>query len=180
MFNFFSSFNLSYFSKLNLNFGPGVLFSGLILVALLLYGLSLGRTRAVVSFLGVYIAYAVYSVFPFWDWLHKAIKFSPALYLTQIGFFLVVYLIVFLVLNKSLVKSRMTIGEASFFAVSIISILQLGLLMTIILNILSIDVVAKIVPAYLARFFITPSAMFYWFVAPIPALLLVRKSHDRD
>lgn len=168
------------FSKLNLNFSPGVLFAGLILVALLIYGLSLGRTKAVVSFLGVYIAYAVYSVFPFWEWLHTTIKFSPELYLTQIGFFLVAYLIVFLILNKSLVKSRMTIGEASFFAVSIISVLQLGLLMTIILNILSVDVVAKIVPAYLARFFITPSAMFYWFIVPIPALLLVRRGRERD
>lgn len=176
----FLSFLKFDFSKLNLNFSPGVLFVGLILVALLLYGLSLGRTKAVVSFLGVYIAYAVYSVFPFWEWLHKAIKLSPALYLTQIGFFLIAYLIVFLILNKSLVKNRMTIGEASFFAVSIISILQLGLLMTIILNILSVDVVAKILPAYLARFFITPSAMFYWFIAPIPALLLVGKGHDRD
>lgn len=175
-----SFFNFNFLSKLHLNFGPGILFAGLILVALLLYGLSLGRTKAVVSFLGVYIAYAVYSVFPFWEWLHKAIKFSPKLYLTQIGFFLVVYLIVFLILNKSLVKSRMTIGEASFFAVSIISVLQLGLLMTIILNILSVEVVAKIVPAYLARFFITSSAMFYWFIAPIPALLLVRRGRERD
>lgn len=175
-----SYFNLSYFSKLHLDFSPGILFAGLILVALLLYGLSLGRTRAVVSFLGVYIAYAVQSVFPFGDKLNEVIKFSPQPYFTRIGFFLILYLLIFLVLNKSLVKSRLTIGEASFFAVGIISVLQLGLLTAIILNMLPIAALAQVLPAYLAQYFITPSAMFYWFAAPIPALLLVRRNKEKD
>ena len=175
-----SSFLKFDFSKLNLNFGPEILFAGLILVALLLYGLSLGRTRAVVSFLGVYIAYAVQSVFPFWDKLDEIIKFAPQPHFTRIGFFLILYFIIFLVLNASLVKSRLTIGEASFFAVSVISVLQFGLLLAIILNMLPISEVAKVLPAYLAQYFIAPSAIFYWFIAPIPALLLVRKGHDRD
>src|SRR3989344_1758723 len=154
-----SFFSLSYFSKLNLNFSPGMLFAGLILVALLLYGLSLGRTKAMVSFLGVYIAYAVQSVFPFWDKLDEIIKFAPQPHFTRIGFFLILYFLIFLVLNISLVKSRLTIGEASFFAVS---------------------EVAKILPASLAQYFVASSAIFYWFIAPIPAMLLVRKGHDRD
>ncbi|KKS24300.1 MAG: hypothetical protein A2736_00040 [Candidatus Yanofskybacteria bacterium RIFCSPHIGHO2_01_FULL_41_27] len=175
-----SFFSLSYFSKLNLNFSPGMLFAGLILVALLLYGLSLGRTKAMVSFLGVYIAYAVQSVFPFWDKLDEIIKFAPQPHFTRIGFFLILYFLIFLVLNISLVKSRLTIGEASFFAVSVISVLQLGLLLAIILNMLPISEVAKILPASLAQYFVASSAIFYWFIAPIPAMLLVRKGHDRD
>lgn len=175
-----SYFNLSYFSKLHLDFSPGILFAGLVLVALLLYGLSLGRTRAAVSFLGVYIAYAIYSVFPFWDKLDEIIKFSPQPYFTRIGFFLILYLLIFLVLNASLVKNRLTIGEASFFAVGVISILQLGLLTAIILNMLPVAALAQFLPAYLAQYFITPPAMFYWFVVPIPALLLVKRNKEKD
>lgn len=176
---FFSYFNFTLFLQ-NFNFSPELLFAGLFLVALLLYGLSLGRTRAVVSFFGVYIAYAIQSMFPFWDKLDEIIKFSPQPYFTRIGFFLILYFLIFLVLNASIVKSRLTIGEASFFAVGVISVLQLGLLTAIILNMLPVAALAQFLPAYLAQYFITSPAMFYWFVVPIPALLLVRRKKEKD
>lgn len=176
---FFSYFNFKLFFK-NFNLSPGLLFAGLLFVFVLIYGLSVGRTRAVFSFLGIYIAYAIYSVFPFWDKLDEIIKFSPQPYFTRIGFFLISYLLIFLVLNVSLVKNRLTIGEASFFAVGVISILQLGLLTAIILNMLPVAALAQFLPAYLAQYFITPPAMFYWFVVPIPALLLARRNKEKD
>ena len=131
--------DLAAISGLNFNFGPSGLFAILGLIFLLLYGLSLGRTRALISLLGIYIAYAIMSVFPYLDRLHDLIKVSPELYITRVGLFLFVYVIVFAVFNNSLVKSRLTIKEASFFSVSIISIMQLGLLVTIITNIVPVS-----------------------------------------
>ncbi len=168
--------NLAAISKFNFNLGPSTLFAVLGLIFLLLYGLSLGRTRALVSLLGIYIAYAIMSVFPYLDRLHDLIKISSELYITRVALFLLIYIIVFAVLNRSLVKSRLTIKDASFFAVFIISILQLAILITIITNIVPVSVL-KISGnlSYLSEYFSTNEALFYWFLAPIVVVSFMKK-----
>jgi len=174
------NFDFVAISGFNFNFGPSGLFAILGLIFLLLYGLSLGRTRALVSLLGIYIAYAIMSVFPYLDRLHDLIGISPELYITRVGLFLFVYIIVFAVLNGSLVKSRLTIKDSSFFSVSIISFLQLGLLITIITNIVSISALKT--PenlSYFAEYFSTNEALFYWFLAPIVVVLFMRRDRNQ-
>ena len=169
------NFNLAAISKFNFNFGPSGLFAILGLIFLLLYGLSLGRTRALISLLGIYIAYAIMSVFPYLDRLHDLIKISPELYITRVGLFLFIYVIVFAVLNRSLVKNRLNLKDASFFSVFVISFLQLGLLITIITNIVPVS--ALKVPGNLSGFteyFSTNEALFYWFLAPIVVVSFLR------
>lgn len=172
---YISNFDLATISSFNFNFGPSGLFAILGLIFLLLYGLSLGRTRALISLLGIYIAYAIMSVFPFLDRLHDLIKVSPELYITRVGLFLFFYVVVFAVLNGSLVKSRLTIRDASFLSVSIISILQLGLLITIITNIVpvsALQISGNL--SYLSEYFSTNEALFYWFLAPIVVVSFMR------
>lgn len=160
----------------NFDLGPSGLFVLLGLIFLLLYGLSLGRTRALVSLLGIYIAYAIMSVFPYLDRLHESIIISSELYVTRVGLFLVVYVIVFAILNRSLVKSRLTLKDASFFSVSITSVLQLVLLITIITNIIpsSVLMVSGNLSG-LVEYFSTNEALFYWFLAPIIVLLFMKR-----
>lgn len=169
--------NFATISIPNFNFEPSGLFAILGLIFLLLYGLSLGRTRALISLLGIYIAYAIMSVFPYLDRLHDLIKISPELYITRVALFLFVYIVVFAILNKSLVRSRLTIKDASFFSVSIISFLQLGLLITIITNIVPVSVL-KISGdlSGFAEYFSTNEALFYWFLAPIVVVFFMRGS----
>ncbi len=160
--------NLAAISKLNFNFGPSGLFAVLGLIFLLLYGLSLGRTRALISLLGIYVAYSITSVFPYLDRLHDLIKISPELYITRVGLFLFMYVVVFAVLNRSLIKDRLNLKDASFFSVSVISVLQLGLLITIITNIVPMSVLK--IPgnlSYVSDYFSTNDALFYWFLVPI-------------
>ena len=171
------NFNLATISQFNFNFGPSGLFAILGLIFLLLYGLSLGRTRALISLLGIYIAYAIISVFPYLDRLHDFIKVSSELYITRAVLFLFVYMIVFVVLNGSLVKSRLTLKDASFLSVSIISIMQLGLLVTIITNIVPVS--ALKISGNLSDFteyFSTHEALFYWFLAPIVVVSFMKGS----
>ena len=168
---YLSYFNLAFLGQFS--FGPTTLFGVLALVFLLLYGLSLGRTRALISLLGIYIAYAIMSVFPYLDWLHELINISPELYVTRVVLFLFVYVAVFLILNKSLVKNRLTIKEASFFAVSVISVLQLVLLITIITNIVPVSVFK--VSNNLTQYFATHEALFYWFIVPIVVISFMKK-----
>lgn len=169
------NFDLAAISGFNFNLGPSGLFAILGLIFLLLYGLSLGRTRALVSLLGIYIAYAIMSVFPYLDRLHDLIRVPPELYMTRVGLFLFIYIVVFAVLNGSLVKNRLTIKDASFFSVSVISFLQLGLLITIITDIVPVSAL-KISGelAYLSEYLSTNEALFYWFLAPIVVVFFMK------
>lgn len=170
------NFDLIAISKFNFNFGPSGLFAILGLIFLLLYGLSLGRTRALLSLLGIYIAYAIMSVFPYLDLLHDAIRISPELYITRAGLFLCVYIIIFGILNRSLVKGRLTLKDASFVSVSVISILQLGLLITIITNIVPVSALKTSGNlAYLFEYFSTNEALFYWFLVPILVISFMKR-----
>jgi hypothetical protein len=153
--------------------GPEMLFVGLILVFLLLYGLSLGRTRALVSLLGIYIAFVFNSTFIYFGQLYEWIPIQDT-QLIRIGLFLLVYFLVFAILNKSLVKTRLTLREASFFSVFLISILQLGLLISIITNLLSDNYLVYLPPIFLT-YFGSGLALFYWSIAPIVILLFMRR-----
>lgn len=168
--------SLSIPSISSFSLGPGMLFGVLALIFILLYGLSLGRTRALVSLLAIYIAYSIQSVFPYLDRLHELVNISPQLYVTRVALFLLIYIIVFMILNRSVVKSRLTLKDASFFSVSIISLLQLIILVTVIANIVPLSALRLNgkVPGDLVQYFATQDALFYWFLAPIAALLFMR------
>lgn len=106
--------------------GPQQLFVGLVLLFIFLYGLSVGKTRAVVSLLGIYIAFMLTATFPFMQQLANAIPGNQEGFMMSIGFFLGAYVAVFIVLNHSSLKTKLTIGEMSFWKVVAISVLQVG------------------------------------------------------
>ncbi len=160
-------------SKFGFSFGPTTLFAVLALIFILLYGLSLGRTRALISLLAIYVAYAIHTSFPYLDRLHELIKISPDLYVTRVVLFLLFYIVTFFILNRSLVKHRLNLNEASFFSVALISVLQLALLITIIMNIVPVTVF-KISNDW-TQFFATNEALFYWFLAPIVIVSFLKR-----
>lgn len=165
----------SYLEKFSaLNLGPEMLFGILVVVFLLLYGLSLGKTRALVSLLGIYIAYVLQAIFPYFPELHDALRFFPEMYLTRVVLFFIFYLTVFAILNRSLVKHRLTMKEFSIFWVSLISLLQLGILISIIFNFIPVDKLT-IFPEYLLGYFAEQRALFFWLTAPVVLLISMRR-----
>jgi hypothetical protein len=109
---------------------PRGLFAAMVLVVLVLYGLSVGRTKALVSLLSIYVAYALTVLFPFLDALSGRLndQIRPV---TAVLLFLCTYFLVFLLLSRSAMRTRMTLGEISFVQVLFISIIQIGLLASI-------------------------------------------------
>ena len=168
--NFLGSF--SNFS--NLNLGPEVLFFILAVIFILLWGLSLGRTRAFVSLLAIYIAYVLETGFPYLSQVNSALNLKYDTAYVKIGLFFAIYILVFAILNSSLVKKRLTIKESSIVIVGLVSLLQLGLLISIISNSLP-SLIIKQVPAYLLPFFLGQQALFIWFVLPIVAALFIKR-----
>src|SRR3989344_8586837 len=157
-----------------IDFGPGVLFFLLGVIFVLIWGLSLGRTRALVSLLSIYIAFVLKSTFPYFEYVSRSLNLKYDIKFIEIGLFFAAYIVVFAILNKSLVKVRLSIKETSIFIIGLISVLQLGLLISIISNDLPQQFISKI-PASTLPFFFGPLALFVWFFIPIIAILFIKK-----
>jgi len=169
------------FSKLseNLNFGPTTLFVGLALVFMILYGLNLGKTKALISLLGIYVALAFDAAFPYLEQLHDALPIEVEIYATRLAVFMLMYLITFAILNKSFASKRLTLKDSSIISVFVISLTQIGLLIAVITNIIPDEIIEKM-PEYLSAYFATKEALFFWIVIPILLLIFMRKSKRKN
>ena len=169
------------FSKLseNLNLGPTTLFVGLALVFLLLYGLSLGKTKVLISLLGIYVALAFDSAFPYLEQLHNALPVEVEIYVTRLAVFMLMYLLTFAILNKSFASKRLTLKDSSIISVSVVSLTQIGLLVAVITNIIPDEIIEKM-PEYLSAYFATKEALFFWIIIPIFILIFLRKGKRKN
>lgn len=155
----------------------GELFGILMVVGILLLALTLGRTRTLISLLSVYVAFALQTIFPFFGWLLKNQSFTNDLPTLRVFVFLILYAIVFGLMNRSILKTRFNLGEASFFDVVLMGIVQLGFLISIILNLApGFYGIANKIPAGLGVYFSNQAALFYWAVVPIILLLFQKKN----
>ena len=166
------------FSKLSqgLNLSPTSLFIGLVLVFLILYGLSLGRTKALISLLGIYVALAFDASFPYLEQLHSIVPLQMEIYTTRIIVFMLVYLLVFAILNNSFARGRLTLKESSIISVGVISLSQIGLLIAVITNIIPDEIIDNL-PRYLSAYFATKETLFHWIVIPIVVLVFLRRNN---
>lgn len=157
---------------------PGILFSLLALVFVLLYCLSLGRTRALISLLSIYIAFVFQYTFPYYSNIFESVTFTQDPGLIRVGIFLLIYVAAFFILNRSLLKSRLSLDETSIFWVLIISVLQLGLLSSIILNTIP-TLALPGVPTAFINYLATSQALFYWATVPLIVLLFIKSKKVR-
>ncbi|MBI2674623.1 MAG: hypothetical protein HYX22_02710 [Candidatus Yanofskybacteria bacterium] len=163
----------------NLNLGPTTLFVGLALVFMILYGLSLGKTKALISLLGIYVALAFDAAFPYLEQLHDALPIEVETYATRLAVFMLMYLLTFAILNKSFASKRLTLKDSSIISVSVISLTQIGLLIAVITNIIPDEIIEKM-PEYLSAYFATKEALFFWIVVPIFMLIFLRRSKRKN
>lgn len=153
--------------------GPGWLFGVFGTVALSLYGLSMGRTRAVISLLSIYVAYVVIQLFPYLDKVGQMIEKPFEDYWLKIGIFLTAYIVIFLIFSFSFIRKRLSSAEFSLFGILLISLLQLGFLASIIFSLLPKDLALKWSFGFY-NYFGTQQALFAWAVAPLPVLLFLK------
>lgn len=153
------------------------LFGIFVVVGVLLMALTLGRTRTLISVLSIYVAFALQTIFPFFGWLLNHQSFTNDLPTLRVFVFLILYAIVFGLLNRSVLKNRFNLGEASFFAVVLMGLVQLGLVISVILNLAPIFYdISQRIPAFILPFIGNQNALFYW--ALVPIILLVFQKHS--
>lgn len=154
--------------------GPGWLFGIFGAIALSLFGLSVGRTKAVISLFSVYIAFAFEKLFPYLNSLSGLLEGKIETHWLRIGLFLGSYLAIFIIFSLSFIRKRISSQDYSLFGILILSVVQLGFLASIILNILPQDLAIQWSFGFY-NYFANSTALFFWALAPLPIMMLIRK-----
>jgi len=155
----------------------GELFGILVIVGVLLLALTLGRTRTLISVLSIYVAFTLQAIFPFFGWLLKNQSFTNDLPTLRVFVFLILYAIAFGLLNRSILKARFNLGEASFSAVVLMGLVQLGFIVSIILNLApSFYEISSRLPGWTISIVGNQTALFYWALIPIIFLIFQKRS----
>jgi hypothetical protein len=159
--------------------GSQQLFFLLALLCVFLYGMSVGKTRAILSLLAIYGAFMLTELFPFWKWLQDSLHWRQADALLHMSLFLLFYAIVFAVLNISSLRNRLSSGEISFWQVLLVSAVQVGFLAAVLMSFAPADALPKTLQAaypYMG----TPPAVFGWSAGALAILPLIRHKRERS
>ena len=152
---------------------PQGLFVMLAVVVVILYGLSIGKTKALVSLLSVFVAYLLTVLFPFLDWLTNHVNL-PASLPTMVVVFAGLYVATFFLLSSSMIGGRLTLGEISLTKVVLISIVQLGLISSIVITLAPVEFArATFGPAY--PYLAGSRTLWIWAAASVAIMPFMRQ-----
>jgi hypothetical protein len=143
------------------------------LVAVFLYGMSLGRDRVIVVLVSIYMALAVAANAPFLDNLKADVALGD-FFAFRISTFLGVFLLLFFLLSRSaLLRTFGNMASGSWWQVLMFSTFHVGLLVSIVLSYLPKEAVALLAPET-QKIFATETARFVWISMPIVAMVLIK------
>lgn len=157
---------------------PRGLGAALVVLVLILYGISVGRTRALVSLLAIYVAYTLAVLFPFVSELAGRFPEHLRAYTLPLVF-LAGYLVVFSILSSSVRRGRLTLGELALWHVVAISLVQIGLLASIALA-LTEEAAARSIAGVLYDPLAGTYARWAWPAASLAILPFMRTSHSEE
>jgi len=150
------------------------------IVAALVFSMSFGRRRVVVLLFSIYISLAVVNTLPYLEnifsdnWLDK-------LFAVKIAVFLTVFIGLYISLDRSALLRYMR-GSSQFtpsWQVMALSLLHTGLLISITLSFLPLNLV-EYLSFFTKSVFVSEGGQFFWMVAPIITLGLIKKPSKRQ
>lgn len=144
------------------------------LIAALLYGLSLGRDRVIVILIAVYMALAVVNSAPFIGNFQADIGLSQ-FFVFRVSTFVVVFIALFFLLSRSALLATVASSDApgAWWQVLLFSVLHVGLLTSITLSFLPPTASSHLAPLT-QKLFVQDIGRFFWIVAPIAAMILIK------
>lgn len=150
---------------------PSVLVFLIVLVATgMLYGIVAGRDRIVHVILSLYVALAIVTNAPLLGYIYRAFQ-SVSSITTRLICFLGVFLLVFFLLWRSHILRGMARERGHLWEACLFSVLQMGLVLTIILILVPHEAVDSL-PALLKNIFVSDLGRSFWLMAPLVALVL--------
>lgn len=147
---------------------------GFFVVGALLYGLSLGKDRIISIMVSIYMALAVVAALP--DFVLN-IKVNES-YTVQITAFLSVFIVLFFLLSRQAVLNSLApSGEGKWWQTLVFSVLHVGLLVSVTLSFMPIQILSRFSP--LTQYLFTNEwTKFGWIAAPIVAMILIGRNRE--
>ena len=143
-----------------------------IITSVLVYSFTLGRDRIVALLISTYLALAVTTNLPYMDRISDVIS-QTFLGNLQLPVFIVVFILLFIFLSRSSLLQGMSSLSGGWWQVILFSLLQVGLLVSIILSFLPGNLFNRLSP-FTQIVFTGDLGRFCWIVLPILALVFIR------
>ncbi|MFH1769372.1 MAG: hypothetical protein ABH833_01760 [Parcubacteria group bacterium] len=163
---------------------PDIGYNGLIIVfvvfVVLLIGFSLGKSRMLLALVSLYVAAFIDTRFIYFEQLQDTLAKSGLEiegFAVHIGFFLIVFAGVILILSHSFLKTKLTLSEASTLSVFLLGFLGIGFLASIFVGYIPDDTVLPI-PETTIRYLGSPEAQFVWTLLPIVGVMFLKKEDN--
>ena len=152
---------------------PKGLFVMLAVVVLVLYGLLWDAPRAGVAVTSCSVCWRL---FPFF-WCEKLPESSRSM--GAVGLFIVLYALTFIILSRSMLKGRLTLGEISLWQVLVISVVQIGLLASICVSLVPLERGQQLLGP-MHRWFGGQYPLWAWAVASLLIMPFMRSRRSRE
>lgn len=140
------------------------------LVAALIYGISLGRDRIIVIMVSIYMAVAVINFAPYVQEVNTTINVNDNFAL-QVTTFLGIFVALFFFLSQSALLRTLgsRAAQGAWWQIMIFSILQAGLMISVVLSFLPAESIDTFNPLT-KQLFVDDVARGAWITAPIIAM----------
>lgn len=140
------------------------------------YGISAGKRRIAATIIYTYVALAITSALP----VERLAGFFPGTspFWFKTGAFLAIFILLALLLGTSR-RRRGFASASSWWQVFLLSFVQVGLLIHILLGFLPKEIIATLAP--LTRtVFANPAYHLWWLLAPLAILVILRRFEVRE
>lgn len=141
----------------------------------LLYGITAGRRKIVSTLMLTYVASALFSAIP--AEVFANMPWVKEKFVALLGMFLALFLLLAWLLGAR--RARGFASDGSWWQIFLLSFLQMGLLIHIILGFLPFDRIQALAPLT-RNVFANPNTHFWWLAAPVVVLILIRRLEARD
>lgn len=142
-----------------------------------LFGLTLGRSRILTCLLSTYIGWAVVSNLPYLtEETSQKFSLGPVFVLKLIVFGAVLVLSFFFLARAGILSEEGGVSHLSH--IFLFSVFQAGLLLSIVLSFIP-PTTADSLAGITRTFFVSDIARFLWILAPIAGMFLIKKESDQ-
>lgn len=138
------------------------------------YGVAIGRDRAVLVLLSLYVAFCVITNAPIISTISQGLGFGrvPAL---RVGWFLGLFIVFFLILWRSATLRNLARERGSWIHAGVFGVLEVGFLSSAVLFLLPVEVVAGL-PNIFKVIFLQDIGRSLWFIAPMIGVALLGRT----
>jgi len=148
-------------------------------ISALIYGMSLGRQRIIVILIAIYMSLAVVDYAPVVENFLLARGMGDFI-LFRLITFVGAFLVLFFLLSRSALLKVFGGGnhDGSWWQTMLFSVLQIGLLISVVLSYLPSSVTSGL-SLLTQQIFINETAKFVWIISPILAMIVIRTPKRR-